>query len=70
MGRKKSLSVIYTLIRQVGIVPGAEQHSVDEEDLPITSTCDNPHTVTLHTEPLFTDTAAQNRQSSPSVRDD
>ena len=53
----------------MGIFPGAEKHCVDEEDLPITSTCDNPHTATLRTEPS-TDTAAQYSLSSPSIRDD
>ena len=53
----------------VGICSGTEKRCVDEEDLPITSTCDDPHTATLHIEPS-TDTAAQNSQSSPSVRDD
>ncbi|KAL5509490.1 hypothetical protein EMCRGX_G004877 [Ephydatia muelleri] len=52
----------------VGIFPGAEKHWVDEEDLPITPTCDDPHTATLRTEPS-TDTAAQNSLSSPSIRD-
>ena len=54
--------VVFGRYPPVGFFPGAEKHCVDEEDLPITSTCDNPH--------KSTDTAAKNRQSSPSVRDD
>ena len=57
--------VVFGRYSPVGIFPGAEKHSADEEDLPITSTCDNPHTATLHTKPS-TDTVAQNSQSSPS----
>ena len=59
--------VVFGRYPLVGIFPGAEKHCVDEEDLPITSTCDNPHTATLRTEPS-TDTAAQNSLSSPSIR--
>ena len=49
--------VVFNRYPPVGIFLGAEKHCVDEEDLPITSTCDNPHTATLRTEPS-TDTAA------------
>ena len=42
--------VIFGRYPPVGIFPGAEKHCVDEEDLPITSACDDPHTVSLHTE--------------------
>ena len=51
----------------VGIFPRAEKHCVDEEDLPISLTCDNPHIATLRTEPS-TDTAAKNSLLSPSIR--
>ena len=61
--------VVFGRYPPVGIFPGAEKHCVDEEDLPITSTCDNPHTATLCTEPS-TDTAAQISLPSPSIRDD
>ena len=57
--------VVFGRYPPVGIFPGAEKHCVDEEDLPITSTCDNPHTATLRTE-LSTDTAAQISLPSPS----
>ena len=60
--------VLFGRYPPVGIFPGSEKHCVDEEDLPITPTCDNPHTATLHTEPS-TDTAAQNSLSSPYIRD-
>ena len=60
--------VVFGRYPPVGIFPGVEKHCVDEEDLPITSTCDDPHTATSHTE-TSTDTATQNRQSSPTVRD-
>ena len=52
----------------VGIFPGAEKHCVDEKDLPISSTCDDSRSATLHTKPS-TDTAAQHRQPSPSIRE-
>ena len=61
--------VVFGRYPPVGIFPGAEKHYVDEEDLPITSTCDDPRSATLHTKPS-TDTAAQHRQPSPSIRDD
>ena len=41
--------VVFDRYPPVGIFLGAEKHCVDEEDLPITSTCDNPHAATLHT---------------------
>ena len=60
--------VVFGRYPPVGIFPGAEKHCVDEEDLPITSTCDDPRLTTLHTKPS-TDTAAQHRQPSPSIRE-
>ena len=45
--------VVFGRYPPVGIFPGAGKHCVDEEDLPITSTCDNPHTATLRTEPCL-----------------
>ena len=57
--------VVFGRYPPVGIFVGAEKHCVDEEDLPITSTCDDPRSATLHTKPS-TDTVAQLRQPSPS----
>ena len=45
--------VVFGRYPPVGIFPRAEKHCVDEEDLPITSTCENPHTAKLRTEPCL-----------------
>ena len=67
--RELPYRVVFGRYPPVGIFPGAEKHCIDEEDLPITSTCDNPHTASVHTETPI-ETAAPNSQLSPSIRDD
>lgn len=67
--RELPYRVVFGRYPPVGIFPGAEKHCIDEEDLPIASTCDNPHTASVHTETPI-ETAAQNSQLFPSIRDD
>ncbi|KAL5470746.1 hypothetical protein EMCRGX_G028759 [Ephydatia muelleri] len=67
--RELPYRVVFGRYPPFGIFPGAEKHCIDEEDLPITSTCDNPHTASVHTETPI-ETAAPNSQLSPSIRDD